>query len=173
MRRSWSARATRLWALCRRVSVFRPRRSMPFWTPLVLSRRGGGQQPGLVFPVARLKKGVTRDRADANLGVLAGRLRQIAPKAKVEAGQVRRHAAFGPDGGRPSPVAIAAARGGGIRAADRLRQRRQPVPGPRDRAAAGDGACGRPWAPRAAGSCGRCSPRASCSVWLPVFWACC
>jgi len=63
-------------------------RSMPLWTPLILSEGAGGRQPMLIFPVARLKKGVTQERADADLGVLAGRLRQIAPKAKVEAGQV-------------------------------------------------------------------------------------
>jgi len=61
--------------------------SMSLWTPLVLSATEG-DRPALVFPVARLKEGVTRERADADLSVLAGRLRAIAPQAKVEAGKV-------------------------------------------------------------------------------------
>jgi putative ABC transport system permease protein len=63
-------------------------RSMPLWTPLVLSVAARGEFPPLVFPVARLKKGVTLAQADANLGVLAGRLHEIAPQAKVEPGRV-------------------------------------------------------------------------------------
>jgi len=64
------------------------RQSMPLWRPLVLSEATDGRITLPIFPLARLKKGVTRERADANLGVLAGRLRQTAPKAKVEAGKV-------------------------------------------------------------------------------------
>ena len=68
--------------------TFPSTRSVPLWRPLLLSEGAGGQQPSPVFPVARLKKGVTLEQADANLGVLAGQLRLIAPKAKVEAGKV-------------------------------------------------------------------------------------
>jgi putative ABC transport system permease protein len=60
------------------------RRSRPLWRPLVLSEGTDGH----IYPLARLKAGVTRAQADANLGVLAMRLREIAPKAKVEAGKV-------------------------------------------------------------------------------------
>jgi putative ABC transport system permease protein len=63
-------------------------RSTPLWRPLVLSELGNGQFTWPVYPLARLKEGVTVSQADANLGVLAGQLRQTAPKAKVEAGKV-------------------------------------------------------------------------------------
>ncbi|MBN1505526.1 MAG: ABC transporter permease [Sedimentisphaerales bacterium] len=64
------------------------RRAAPLWRPLVLSEVNEGMMSRFIFPLARLKKGVTPEQADANLGVLAGQLRQIAPKAKVEAGKV-------------------------------------------------------------------------------------
>jgi len=60
------------------------RRTRPLWRPLVLSEGTDGH----IYPLARLKAGVTRAQADANLGVLATRLREIAPKVKVEAGKV-------------------------------------------------------------------------------------
>jgi putative ABC transport system permease protein len=63
-------------------------RSTPLWRPLVLSEVTEGLLSRFIFPLARLKKDVTLEQADANLGVLAGRLRQTAPKAKVEAGKV-------------------------------------------------------------------------------------
>ncbi len=90
-------------------------------------------------------------------------LRQIDPKVECRGGpefSVKR--LLGRDGGRPPQAALAAARGGGIRAADRLRQRRQPVPRPRHRATARDGDARGPGGLAPAGSCGRCSPRASC-----------
>jgi putative ABC transport system permease protein len=64
------------------------RKSAALWTPLVLSEVKEGQLTRSIYPLARLKKGVTLRQADANLGVLAGQLRQIAPKAKVEASKV-------------------------------------------------------------------------------------
>jgi putative ABC transport system permease protein len=63
-------------------------RSTPLWRPLVLSELGNGQFTWPIYPLARLKEGVTVSQADAHLGVLAGQLRQTAPKAKVEAGKV-------------------------------------------------------------------------------------
>ncbi len=62
--------------------------STPLWRPLVLSELGYGDYTWPVYTLARLKKGVTLQQADANLGVLAGQLRQTAPQAKVEAGEV-------------------------------------------------------------------------------------
>ncbi|MHC4519175.1 MAG: ABC transporter permease [Planctomycetota bacterium] len=64
------------------------RRSRALWRPLVLSEGTDGRHYHHIYPLARLKAGVTREQADANLGVLATRLREIAPKAKVEAGKV-------------------------------------------------------------------------------------
>ncbi len=64
------------------------RSSTPLWRPLVLSQAIDGRLTRPIFPLARLKKGATPEQADANLGVLAGRLRQTAAKAKVEAGKV-------------------------------------------------------------------------------------
>jgi putative ABC transport system permease protein len=64
------------------------RRGAPLWRPLVLSEVNEGLISRYIFPLARLKEGVTREQANANLGVLAGQLRQMAPKAKVEAGKV-------------------------------------------------------------------------------------
>lgn len=64
------------------------RQATPLWRPLVLSEIKDGPIVRPVFSLARLKEGVSRERADANLGVLAGQLHQIAPKAKVEAGKV-------------------------------------------------------------------------------------
>jgi len=64
------------------------RKTTPLWRPLVLSELTNGRYPLSVYPLARLKEGVTVQQADANLGVLAGQLREIAPKAKVEAGKV-------------------------------------------------------------------------------------
>ncbi|UCD51389.1 MAG: ABC transporter permease, partial [Phycisphaerales bacterium] len=63
-------------------------RSTPLWRPLVLSELSNGLFTWPVVPLARLKEGVTLPQADANLGVLAGQLRQTAPQAKVEAGKV-------------------------------------------------------------------------------------
>ncbi len=63
-------------------------KASPFWRPLVLSELGNGHFTLAVRPLARLKDGVTVQQADANLGVLAGQLRQTSPKAKVEAEKV-------------------------------------------------------------------------------------
>ncbi|MEN6337035.1 MAG: ABC transporter permease [Phycisphaerales bacterium] len=63
-------------------------KAAPLWRPLVLSELTHGQFTLPVYPLARLKEGVTVQQADANLGVLAGQLRQTAPKAKIEAGKV-------------------------------------------------------------------------------------
>ncbi|MCP4594592.1 MAG: hypothetical protein GY842_28000, partial [bacterium] len=67
---------------------FPHQQSMPLWRPLVLSEAIDGRLTRPIFPLARLKKGVTLEQADANLGVLAGRLRRTAAQAKVEAGKV-------------------------------------------------------------------------------------
>ena len=58
------------------------------------------------------------------------------------------------------PGAAGAARRGGLRAADRLRQRGQPAAGAAGRRGSGRSRCARPWAPGGRGWCARCSPRA-------------
>ena len=63
-------------------------RSTALWRPLLLSEVTDGRYTHPIFPLARLKQGVTREQADANLGVLAGQLRRTASEAKVEAGKV-------------------------------------------------------------------------------------
>ncbi len=51
-------------------------RSIPFWTPMRPDEDPEALWPLPVRPLARLKKGVTLDQADAELAVLAGRLWQ-------------------------------------------------------------------------------------------------
>ncbi len=68
--------------------VFPYRRVTALWRPLVLSEVTDGRIVQPIFPLARLRDGVTRAQADAHLGVLATRLREIAPQAKVQAGKV-------------------------------------------------------------------------------------
>lgn len=60
-------------------------RSVPFWRPMILAEVAEGPLPIPIFPVGRLKKGITLDRAMADLAVLADRLHQIDPKIKVGA----------------------------------------------------------------------------------------
>ena len=59
-------------------------RSVPLWRPIILTEDAAGLQPIPVFPLARLKKGVTPQQANADLAVLADRLRQMDRNAKVE-----------------------------------------------------------------------------------------
>ena len=115
-------------------------RSASLWTPLIITEGVAGSYPAPVFPLARLKKGVTPTQAEADLAVLADHLRQFDPKVDLEGATVRAFKRL-LDGarGRPSQAALAAAGSGGIRPIDRLRQRRQLVPGSRHRAPARDG----------------------------------
>ncbi|MEN6578138.1 MAG: ABC transporter permease [Phycisphaerales bacterium] len=58
-------------------------RSVPFWRPIILTEAAAGSRPIPIFPVGRLKKGVTLERATADMAVLADRLSRIDPKIKV------------------------------------------------------------------------------------------
>jgi predicted permease len=59
-------------------------KSVPLWTPLVITEGVAGPYPWPVFPLARLKKGVTPTQAEADLAVLAEHLRQLDPKVDIE-----------------------------------------------------------------------------------------
>ncbi|OHB67044.1 MAG: hypothetical protein A2Y76_00535 [Planctomycetes bacterium RBG_13_60_9] len=63
--------------------------SIPFWTPMILVEVPEGSRPMPVLPLARLKKGVTPERATAELQVLASRLRQPGPVAQAGGSTVR------------------------------------------------------------------------------------
>jgi len=62
-------------------------RSAPLWRPIIFTEGAAGQYPIPVFPLARLKKGVTLEQAHADLALLADRLRQMNPKAEAERGK--------------------------------------------------------------------------------------
>jgi putative ABC transport system permease protein len=59
-------------------------KSVPLWTPLIITEGVTGSYPAPVFPLARLKKGVTPTQAEADLAVLAEHLRQFDPKVDLE-----------------------------------------------------------------------------------------
>jgi predicted permease len=59
-------------------------RAVPLWTPLIITEGVTGLSPAPVFPLARLKKGVTPTQAEADLAVLADHLRQLDPKVDLE-----------------------------------------------------------------------------------------
>ena len=59
-------------------------KSVPLWTPLIITEGVTGSYPAPVFPLARLKKGVTPTQAEADLAVLADHLRQFDPKVDLE-----------------------------------------------------------------------------------------
>jgi predicted permease len=65
-------------------SAFPYGKSVPLWTPLVLTEGVAGPYPWPVFPLARLKKGITPTQAEADLAVLADHLRQLDPKVDLE-----------------------------------------------------------------------------------------
>jgi len=58
--------------------------SRPLWTPLIITEGVAGPYPPPVFPLARLKKGVTPAQVEADLAVLSDRLRQFDPKVDLE-----------------------------------------------------------------------------------------
>ncbi len=59
-------------------------KSVPLWTPLITTEGVMGSYPAPVFPLARLKKGVTPTQAEADMAVLADHLRQLDPKVDLE-----------------------------------------------------------------------------------------
>ena len=59
-------------------------RPAPLWTPMIITEGATGLYPPPVFPLARLKKGVTPAQAEADLAVLADHLRQFDPKVDLE-----------------------------------------------------------------------------------------
>lgn len=59
----------------------------PLWRPIVLAEGSGGPFPIPILPLARLKKGITLEKANADLAVLADRLRQMNPKGSAEGGR--------------------------------------------------------------------------------------
>jgi hypothetical protein len=62
-------------------------RPVPFWRPLTVAEGATGLRPVPILPLGRLKKGITPEQADADLAVLAERLRQFDPKVKFEGGK--------------------------------------------------------------------------------------
>ncbi len=59
-------------------------RSMPFWVPLVFRQDEIFRSGVPVAPVARLRKGVSREQARAALAVVADRLKEADPKANTD-----------------------------------------------------------------------------------------
>ncbi len=59
-------------------------KSVPLWTPLIITEGVTGSYPWPVFPWGRLKRGVTPAQAEADLAVLAEHLRQFDPKVDLE-----------------------------------------------------------------------------------------
>lgn len=86
---------------------------IPFWRPLILEEATNGPIPVPVFPVGRLKKGITPERATADLAVLADRLHQIDPKIKVAGAEfgVRRFLDGMVEGHRMLPLLLLGAAG--------------------------------------------------------------
>jgi putative ABC transport system permease protein len=64
-------------------------RSTPFWTAMVFDEGNEAMYPRLVLTFARLKKGVTLERASAELKVLLDRFGQMASRPVTEGGSVR------------------------------------------------------------------------------------
>jgi predicted permease len=62
--------------------------SVPFWTPMIFEEGPEGPYPMPVVPLARLKKGVSPQRAHAELVVLASRLRSGVPSASPGKGVI-------------------------------------------------------------------------------------
>jgi len=62
--------------------------SIPFWTPMIMAKVTEGARARPVIPVARLKKGVSLEQADAELNVLADQLRQTFPNIPARRGTV-------------------------------------------------------------------------------------
>ena len=95
-----------------------------------------GWHPG-IFPMARLKDGVSLEDARVEMDAIAQQLEAEFPESNrdVRALVIARAGAAGPE--HPAG-ADDAARGGGAGAADRLRERRQPAPRAGGRPAEGD-----------------------------------
>jgi predicted permease len=65
-------------------STFPYSKSVPLWTPMIITEGVASSYPPPVFPLARLKKGVTPAQAEADLAVLADHMRQFDPKVDLE-----------------------------------------------------------------------------------------
>ena len=63
-------------------------RSVPLWRPILLTEGAVGSSPIPILPVGRLKKGVALARADADLAVLADRIRRMDPRADAAHGRL-------------------------------------------------------------------------------------
>ena len=101
------------------------------WVPIGLNFLGEFQHSRVVrsdmFGVGRLAPGVTREQAQAELDVITKRLQQAYPDTNRDIG-VRRGAAQGVSDGEHPAHAPRPARCRRLRAAHRVRQRRQPAP---------------------------------------------
>ncbi len=88
-------------------------RPAPLWTPLIMTEGVAGPYPWPVFPLARLKKGVTPTQAEADLAVLAEHLRQLDPKVDLEGARfdVKRHLDRLVEGHRKLPLLLLGAAG--------------------------------------------------------------
>ncbi len=64
-------------------------RSVPFWTPMVFAKEPRDLYPMPITSRARLKKGVTLEKASAELTVLASRLRNIDSAVPTDGGIIR------------------------------------------------------------------------------------
>ena len=88
--------------------------------------------------LGRLKAGVTVEQANANLAAIAARMARALPRVEPGLDGERRAVPQQLPEPRHHELPLAAARRRRLRAADRLRQRRQPAAGPRHRPPARD-----------------------------------
>ena len=95
-----------------------------------------GWHPG-IFPLARLKAGITLRQAQAEMDLISDRLAKQYPEFDQGVSRRGEAAARLRRAERPA-VAGAACRRGGIRAADRVRERREPAARARGRPSEGD-----------------------------------
>ena len=106
--------------------------------------------------MGRLKPGVTLEQAKARMEAIGRRVQAEVPERARPEQQLQRRAAARGHREQRAIVAARAGRRGQLRAADRLRQRRQPAARAGDRAPARDRDPRRRSAPAAAGSSGSC-----------------
>ena len=125
------------------------------WTPFQMDPASTDQ--GHYFTAAaRLKPGVTLAMANTQMQAAAEQFRAKFPERARAEGELRRAAAAGAHGAQRPVVAAGAGRRRQLRAADRVRERREPAARARDRRGSARSRSAPRSAPGAAGSSGSC-----------------